>query len=108
MIKIGIIGWRGLVGSVLFNRIKNSFIYKFCEIFLFSTNKIIINNINIYNAFNLKLLKNMNILICCQGSNYTKIILKNIINNWKGYWIDASSFLRMNNECFLILDRSFK
>lgn len=104
MIKIGIIGWRGLVGSVLFNRIKNSFIYKFCEIFLFSTNKIIINNINIYNAFNLKLLKNMNILICCQGSNYTKIILKNIINNWKGYWIDASSFLRMNNECFLILD----
>ncbi|MBY0585371.1 aspartate-semialdehyde dehydrogenase, partial [Candidatus Carsonella ruddii] len=73
MIKLGIIGWRGLVGSVLINRIKESFVFKYCEIFLFSTNKIIIKN-NINNAFNIKLLLNMNIIICCQGSNYTKKI----------------------------------
>ncbi|AQU89517.1 aspartate-semialdehyde dehydrogenase [Candidatus Carsonella ruddii] len=104
MINLGIIGWRGLVGSVLLNRIKNSFIYKYCKIFLFSTNKIIIKN-NINNAFNIKLLKNMNIIVCCQGSDFTKSILKKIKNiNWNGYWIDASSYLRMNNECSLILD----
>ncbi|MGK2912737.1 MAG: aspartate-semialdehyde dehydrogenase [Candidatus Carsonella ruddii] len=104
MINIGIIGWRGLVGNVLLNRIKNSFINNFCKIYLFSTNKIIINNENIFNAFNIDFLKNMNIIVSCQGSNYTKIILKKIIFNWKGYWIDASSFLRMNKECQLILD----
>ncbi|WP_433928061.1 aspartate-semialdehyde dehydrogenase [Candidatus Carsonella ruddii] len=104
MIKIGIIGWRGLVGSVLINRLKNSFIFKYCEIFLFSTNKIIIQN-NIFNAFDIKLLINMNIIISCQGSNYTKKILQKIKNkNWKGYWIDSSSYLRMSNECSLILD----
>ncbi|ATX33525.1 aspartate-semialdehyde dehydrogenase [Candidatus Carsonella ruddii] len=104
MINLGIIGWRGLVGSVLINRIKNSFIYKYCNIYLFSTNKIIIKN-DINDAYNIKLLKNMNIIICCQGSNFTKKILKKIKNiYWKGYWIDASSFLRMNNECSLILD----
>ncbi|MFI4847046.1 MAG: aspartate-semialdehyde dehydrogenase [Candidatus Carsonella ruddii] len=104
MINIGIIGWRGLVGNVLLNRIKNSFINNFCKIHLFSTNKIIINNKNIFNAFNIIFLKTMNIIISCQGSNYTKIVLKKIIFNWNGYWIDASSFLRMNKECHLILD----
>ncbi|WMC19170.1 MAG: aspartate-semialdehyde dehydrogenase [Candidatus Carsonella ruddii] len=104
MIKIGIIGWRGLVGTVLMNRIKNSFLQKFCEIYLFSTNKILFSN-NIYNALDLKLLLNMDILVCCQGSDYTKIVLKKILLlNWKGYWIDASSYLRMNKECCLILD----
>ncbi|MGK2931061.1 MAG: aspartate-semialdehyde dehydrogenase [Candidatus Carsonella ruddii] len=104
MINIGIIGWRGLVGTVLLNRIKNSFINNFCKIYLFSTTKTIINNENIFNAFNINFLKSMRIIISCQGSNYTKIILKKIILNWKGYWIDASSFLRMNKECQLILD----
>ncbi|BFI90914.1 aspartate-semialdehyde dehydrogenase [Candidatus Carsonella ruddii] len=104
MIKIGIIGWRGLVGTVLMNRIKNSFLYKFCDFYLFSTNKILFSK-NIYNALDLKLLSYMDILVCCQGSDYTKIILKKILSiNWKGYWIDASSYLRMNKECFLILD----
>ncbi|MFI4883604.1 MAG: aspartate-semialdehyde dehydrogenase [Candidatus Carsonella ruddii] len=104
MINIGIIGWRGLVGTILLNRIKNSFINNFCKIYLFSTNKIIINNENIFNAFNINFLKSMNIIISCQGSNYTKIVLKKIILNWKGYWVDSSSFLRMNKECQLILD----
>ncbi|XZR52903.1 MAG: aspartate-semialdehyde dehydrogenase [Candidatus Carsonella ruddii] len=104
MIKIGIIGWRGLVGTVLMNRIRNSFLYKFCNFYLFSTNKILFSY-NIYNALDLKLLLNMDILVCCQGSDYTKIILKKIkLLNWKGYWIDASSYLRMNKECCLVLD----
>ncbi|AFP83949.1 aspartate-semialdehyde dehydrogenase [Candidatus Carsonella ruddii] len=104
MIKIGIIGWRGLVGSVLINRLKNSFINKYSNFYLFSTKKIFFNY-NIYNAFDIKLLYNMDIIISCQGSEYTKIILKKILLlNWKGYWIDASSYLRMYNECELILD----
>ncbi|AFP84129.1 aspartate-semialdehyde dehydrogenase [Candidatus Carsonella ruddii HT isolate Thao2000] len=104
MIKIGIIGWRGLVGSVLLNRLKNSFINKYSIFFYFSTNKIFFNY-NIYNAFDIKLLCNMDIIICCQGSEYTKIILKKILLlNWKGYWIDSSSYLRMYKECELILD----
>uniref|UniRef100_A0A8D8LN02 Aspartate-semialdehyde dehydrogenase n=1 Tax=Cacopsylla melanoneura TaxID=428564 RepID=A0A8D8LN02_9HEMI len=104
MIKVGIIGWRGLVGTVLMNRIKNSFLFKFCDFYLFSTNKILFSN-NIYNALDLKLLLNMDILVCCQGSDYTKIVLKKILLlNWKGYWIDASSYLRMHKECCLILD----
>ncbi|MGP4128162.1 MAG: aspartate-semialdehyde dehydrogenase [Candidatus Carsonella ruddii] len=104
MIKIGIIGWRGLVGTVLMNRIKNSFLYKFCDFYLFSTNKILFSY-NIHNALDLKLLLSMDILVCCQGSDYTKIVLRKILLlNWKGYWIDASSYLRMNKECCLILD----
>ncbi|WP_432772489.1 aspartate-semialdehyde dehydrogenase [Candidatus Carsonella ruddii] len=104
MIKLGIIGWRGLVGSVFLNRIKNSFINKYCEIFLFSTNKIFIKN-DIFNAFDIKILLSMNILVCCQGSDYTEKILKKIkIKKWKGYWIDSSSFLRMSNENLIVLD----
>lgn len=101
MIKIGIIGWRGLVGSVLLNRIKNSEIFKFCNIYLCSTSYV---NNEIYNAFEINFLKSMKIIISCQGSNYTKKILKNIIKNWNGYWIDASSYLRLSSNNFLILD----
>lgn len=103
MIKIGIIGWRGLVGSVFLNRLKNSIVYKYCEIFLFSTNKILLKE-NILNALDINIILSMNIIVCCQGSEYTKKILKKIKNIWKGYWIDSSSYLRLNNETGLILD----
>ncbi|AFP83757.1 aspartate-semialdehyde dehydrogenase [Candidatus Carsonella ruddii CS isolate Thao2000] len=103
MIKLGIIGWRGIVGNVFINRIKFTNIYKNCKLFLFSTNKFL--NKNIFFAFNINLLFDMNIIVCCQGSNYTKkilILLK--LKNWKGYWVDASSCLRMKNYNNLILD----
>lgn len=104
MIKIGIIGWRGIVGSTLLNRINSSLINKYSEIYLFSTNKLLFNK-KIFSAFNLKLLLYMDIIVSCQGSDYTRIILKKILSKkWKGYWIDASSFLRMHKENCLILD----
>ncbi|AFP84310.1 aspartate-semialdehyde dehydrogenase [Candidatus Carsonella ruddii] len=103
MIKLGIIGWRGLVGSIFLNRIYSSNIIKYLEIFLFSTNKIL--NINANNTFNFNILINMKIIVCCQGSDLTKKILKLLIcKNWKGYWVDASSYLRMNKNCILIFD----
>ncbi|BAF35114.1 aspartate-semialdehyde dehydrogenase [Candidatus Carsonella ruddii PV] len=103
MFKLGIIGWRGLVGSVFINRIFTSNIIKYLEIYLFSTNKIL--NFNLNNAFNLNNLINMKFIVCCQGSNFTKKVLKLLLlKKWSGYWIDASSYLRMNKFCTLIFD----
>lgn len=114
MIKsVGFIGWRGMVGSVLINRmiIKNDF-SKIIPTF-FSTSQVgndgpIINNVifrNLKNAYDINLLSEMDIIITCQGSMYTELTYSKLRQNgWSGYWIDASSFLRMNKDALIVLD----
>lgn len=113
MKKIGFIGWRGMVGSVLMKRMQeeNNF-HQFHAIFL-STSQIgqpapsITKNQDSFlqNAWDLELLHSLEIIVTCQGSTYTNTIypkLKKI--GWKGYWIDSASSLRMEKDTLIVLD----
>lgn len=112
MLKVGFIGWRGMVGSVLINRMKEENDFKGFEPVFFSTSQagrkgpdIGIDTGLLKDANDLELLKKLDIIITCQGSDYTVKIypeLKKV--NWKGYWIDAASKLRMQDDAVIILD----
>ncbi|MFT8229912.1 MAG: aspartate-semialdehyde dehydrogenase [Enterobacterales bacterium] len=111
MKNVGFIGWRGMVGSVLIQRMIEERDFDFINPTFFSTSiygkTFIINNYYYYiqNSNNLEILNSLDIIITCQGENYTKKIyfkLRSI--GWNGYWIDASSYLRMNNDSIIVLD----
>ncbi|MBT6325250.1 MAG: aspartate-semialdehyde dehydrogenase [Bdellovibrionales bacterium] len=112
MKNVGIIGWRGMVGSVLMNRFKQEGDFKQFNPILFSTSQagetcsLIDKNEQILkNAFDISELKKMDFIVTCQGSSYTESVLSKLINdNWKGVWIDAASYLRTNDESTIVLD----
>lgn len=111
--SVGIIGWRGMVGSVLLKRMEEEKDFsKFTPNF-FSTsqsgqdgptiNKTVFKNLK--DAYNIELLKEMDIILTCQGSSYTERVYSQLRNkNWQGYWIDAASTLRMHDDAIIILD----
>ncbi|WP_187308775.1 aspartate-semialdehyde dehydrogenase [Buchnera aphidicola] len=110
---VGLVGWRGMVGSVLLKRMQEENDFLKIKPVFFSTsqsgqNSPIINNSasNILeDAYNIDALKDMDIIITCQGGIYTKEIYPKLRKNaWKGYWIDAASNLRMNSDSVIILD----
>lgn len=113
MKRIGFVGWRGMVGSVLIDRMKeeNDF-HLFYSVFL-STSQIglpapkITKNqeLLLQNAWDIEILNSLEIIITCQGSIYTKTIYKKLKDTgWAGYWIDSSSYLRMQNDAIIVLD----
>ncbi|XRX42733.1 MAG: aspartate-semialdehyde dehydrogenase [Buchnera aphidicola (Eriosoma harunire)] len=110
---VGFVGWRGMVGSVLLNRMIEEHDLKYCNLVFFSTSNIgspapIINNMSygqLQDAYNLDILMNLDVIITCQGSQYTCDIyfkLRQLL--WKGYWIDAASLLRMESNSVIVLD----
>lgn len=110
---VGLIGWRGMVGSVLIQRmLEEKDFEKFHPIFFSSSQygekipKYISKNENIIqNAFDIEQLKELDIILTCQGSNYTNKMYKNLRNiGWDGYWIDASSTMRMQKDTIIVLD----
>lgn len=112
MKTVGFIGWRSMVGSVLLKRmIEENDIKLICLIF-FSTSQPgqsaqIINgkNVILQDAWDLEVLRSLEIIITCQGSNYTNYIYSKLRKiGWNGYWIDTSSSLRMNNNAIIVLD----
>lgn len=112
MKKVGIIGQRGMVGSVLVNRMKSEGDFSKISAFFFSTSQAgeagptINNKIHkLEDAYNLDSLKEMEIIISCQGGDYTKEIHPKLRQSgWDGYWIDAASTLRMKEDAVIILD----
>ncbi len=112
MKNVGIVGWRGMVGSVLINRFIEEKDFKQFNPILFSTSQagktcnLLDNNEQILkDAFDISELKKMDFIVTCQGSSYTKSVLSKLINdNWKGAWIDAASYLRTNDESTIVLD----
>ncbi len=112
MKKVGFIGWRGMVGSVLLTRMRDENDFKGYEPLFFSTSQIGQNGpdlgsgaLPLLDAFNEKLLMSMDILVTCQGSDYTKEIYPKLrASGWKGYWIDAASALRMKDDSIIVLD----
>lgn len=112
MLKIGFVGWRGMVGSVLMERMNQEKDFSGFEPVFFSTSNVGGKGPDIgleipplQDAYDTKLLLSLDIIVTCQGSSYTKKVYPELRNRgWNGYWIDSSSALRMNNDSIIVLD----
>ncbi|MDA9155569.1 hypothetical protein N9N95_01270 [Methylophilaceae bacterium] len=113
MLKVGIIGWRGMVGSVLIQRMHEENDFESIDAHFFSTSqsggKVRIlksQESNLLDAFDVDELIKMDILLSCQGGDYTKKMLHPLREkNWSGHWVDAASTLRMNSDAMIVLDK---
>jgi len=113
MKKVGFVGWRGMVGSVLINRMleEKDFDGSFEPLF-FTTSQagqaapdFGFDLPPLADASDIELLKQQDIIVTCQGGDYTSDIYGKLRSaGWKGYWIDAASTLRMENDSTIILD----
>jgi len=112
MLKIGFIGWRGMVGSVLMSRMLEEGDFKGFEPIFFTTSNVGgagpdvgIDIPLLKDAFDVPMLSSLDIVVTCQGGDYTKQIYPELRkNSWQGYWIDSASALRMNDESIIVLD----
>ena len=111
MLKVGMVGWRGMVGSVLMDRMREESDFALIEPVFFTTSNvggkapIEANGAPLSDAKNVAALKQMDIIITCQGGDYTTEVYANLrAIGWKGYWIDAAKTLRMKNDAVIILD----
>jgi len=112
MKRVGLIGWRGMVGSVLVERMRAERDFELIEPVFFSTTKAGVRAPDIGRAVppvkdarDLKALAEADILISCQGGDYTSEIHPKLrAAGWTGYWIDAASALRMEKDAAIILD----
>ncbi len=113
MQKLGMIGWRGMVGSVLMDRMQSEGDFSFVDPYFFSTSQVgqkgpILNGKttnDLLDAYDIDALKEMDIIITCQGGDYTNSVYKKLMESgFKGYWIDAASALRMESNAVIILD----
>ncbi|MFB0935993.1 MAG: aspartate-semialdehyde dehydrogenase [Propionivibrio sp.] len=113
MKKVGLVGWRGMVGSVLMQRMVEEGDFAFIEPVYFSTSSIGGKAPTLggkeggvlLDAMSIDALKQMDIVITCQGGDYTKEVFPKLrATGWSGHWIDAASSLRMDKDAVIILD----
>jgi aspartate-semialdehyde dehydrogenase len=111
MLRVGFIGWRGMVGSVLMQRMREEKDFTGIEPIFFSTSNAggaapeEANGAMLKDAADLRELARCDVLISCQGGEYTTEVYGPLRkNNWDGYWIDAASALRMSDDAVIILD----
>ncbi|MBN2060488.1 MAG: aspartate-semialdehyde dehydrogenase [Deltaproteobacteria bacterium] len=112
MLRIGFIGWRGMVGSVLMGRMLEEKDFKGYEPLFFTTSDIGGEGPDIgmdipplMDACDINLLSGLDVAVSCQGGDYTKKVYPELRKKgWKGYWIDAASALRMDGDSIIILD----
>jgi aspartate-semialdehyde dehydrogenase len=112
MMRAGFIGWRGMVGSVLMQRMQQERDFDHVEPMFFTTSQtggkgpaIGKETAPLEDARNLEALMRQQVLISCQGGDYTEEIYPKLrAAGWKGYWIDAASPLRMRDDAVIILD----
>src|SRR5512133_3570232 len=106
MVKVGFVGWRGMVGSVLMERMLAEKDFKGFEPVFFSTSQvggkgpsIGVDVPALKDASDINELKKLDIIISCQGGDYTKAVRPELKKaGWNGYWIDAASTLRMEDD----------
>jgi aspartate-semialdehyde dehydrogenase len=113
MNRVGFVGWRGMVGSVLLDRMRaeNDFA-EIAEPVFFSTSQVGAEgpdvgrgSMSLQDAWNLDALATMDAVLTCQGGDYTKKIYPILRSKgWRGYWIDAASALRMEPDSVIVLD----
>jgi aspartate-semialdehyde dehydrogenase len=112
MLRVGIVGWRGMVGSVLVQRMREERDFDHVEPVFFSTSQaggkgpqIGREVAPVANANDIAALKALPVIISCQGGDYTSEVHPKLRQEgWKGYWIDAASALRMKDDATIILD----
>ena len=112
MTDVGLIGWRGMVGSVLLQRMREENDFKYLNAHFFSTSnpggKAPAEDSDqgvLKDAFDIDTLKKMNTILTCQGGDYTQKVYPELRKaGWKGYWIDAASTLRGEDSSVLTLD----
>jgi len=113
MKRIGFVGWRGMVGSVLMQRMQAENDFAFIdEPVFFTTSQVGQDGPNVGNgslplqdARDIEALKSLDAIVTCQGGGYTSEIFPKLrAAGWKGYWIDAASSLRMDKETIITLD----
>ncbi len=112
MLRVGMIGWRGMVGSVLMQRMREENDFASIEPVFFSTSNVggaapreAPDRAVLKDARDLRALAACDALISCQGGEYTTEIYAPLRKSgWKGFWIDAASTLRMNDEAAIVLD----
>ena len=111
MYKVGFVGWRGMVGSVLMNRMSEKGDFRNFEPHFFTTSQT--GDIGpdvghgaapLKDATNISLLAEMDVIVSCQGSGFTEKVFSELRSSWDGYWIDAASKLRMNDDAVIVLD----
>lgn len=110
--KVGFVGWRGMVGSVLMGRMKDENDFANIEPVFFTTSNVGGNGPDIgkvisplKDAKDIDELAKMDAIISCQGGDYTKAVFTPLRDSgWNGYWIDAASSLRMESNAVIILD----
>ena len=112
MLKLGMVGWRGMVGSVLMDRMKQEDDFKFVSTTFFSTSnaggkapEVPNSDPILKDADDLDALAACDVVISCQGGDWTKAHFKPLRDKgWNGYWIDAASTLRMEKDAIIVLD----
>jgi aspartate-semialdehyde dehydrogenase len=112
MLKVGFIGWRGMVGSVLMQRMLQEKDFANIEPQFFTTSQVGGAGPNVgkdtpplKDAKNIAELKHMDVIVSCQGGDYTSEVFPKLRgDDWNGHWIDAASTLRMEDNAVIILD----
>jgi aspartate-semialdehyde dehydrogenase len=112
MLRVGIVGWRGMVGSVLVQRMREEGDFDHVEPVFFSTSQAGGKGPDIgkavdavKGALDLGELRKLAVIVSCQGGDYTNEVYPKLRREgWQGYWIDAASALRMNEDAVIILD----
>jgi aspartate-semialdehyde dehydrogenase len=112
MKRVGFVGWRGMVGSVLMQRMHAERDFALIEPVFFSTSRvgqmgpfIGKESAPLRDAKNVEDLASVEVVVSCQGSDYTNEIFPKLrASGWQGYWIDAASALRMRDDAVIILD----
>ena len=108
----GLVGWRGMVGSVLIDRMQAEGDFDLIEPVFFSTSNTggkapapAKNEKTLKDAFDIEALKKCDVIITAQGGDYTSEVFPKLrAAGWNGHWIDAASTLRMNDDAIIVLD----
>jgi aspartate-semialdehyde dehydrogenase len=109
---VGLVGWRGMVGSVLMKRMQDEGDFAHIEPVFFTTSNpggaapaMAKNETRLKSATDIAELSKCEIIISCQGGDYTTEVFPQLrAAGWNGYWIDAASTLRMNDDAVIVLD----
>jgi aspartate-semialdehyde dehydrogenase len=110
--KVGFVGWRGMVGSVLMERMQAENDFATIEPVFFTTSNVggaapavAAGLPALKDAYSVADLKQLDVIVTCQGGDYTNEIFPKLRSSgWNGYWIDAASSLRMEDDAVIILD----
>lgn len=113
MKTVGLVGWRGMVGSVLMQRMREEGDFASIEPVFFSTSSAggdgpAIDGVEtgtLHDAFDIDALRKLEVIVTCQGGDYTTAVYRKLRGGgWNGVWIDAAKTLRMEDDAVIVLD----